>query len=59
MNPLWGQIAGASIIVMMLAFIAIWIWAWLPYHKHDFAKLARLPMQDEDAPSPESPEGRA
>ncbi len=49
MNPIWGQIAGGFIVFMMLAFIAIWIWAWLPYHKRAFAELARLPMEDEDA----------
>lgn len=49
MNPIWGPIAGAFIVLMMLTFIGIWIWAWLPHHKRDFAELARLPMQDEDA----------
>lgn len=48
MNPIWGPIAGAFIIVMMLTFIAIWIWAWLPRHKRGFDALARLPLEDED-----------
>ncbi len=48
MNPIWGPIAGAFIVLMMLAFIGIWIWAWLPYHKRSFDELARLPMEDED-----------
>lgn len=48
MNPIWGPIAGAFIVLMMLTFIGIWIWAWLPHHQRDFAELARLPMQDED-----------
>ncbi|HTI96860.1 MAG TPA: cbb3-type cytochrome c oxidase subunit 3 [Rudaea sp.] len=47
MNPIWGHIAGAFIIAMMIAFIGIWIWAWLPYHKRTFGDLARLPMEDE------------
>lgn len=46
MNPIWGPIAGGFIIFMMLAFIGIWIWAWLPNHKRTFGDLARLPMQD-------------
>lgn len=49
MNPIWGQIAGAVIVLMMLTFIGIWIWAWLPYHKPTFGKLARLPLEDEDS----------
>ena len=47
MNPIWGPIAGAFIVCMMLAFIGIWIWAWLPYHKRTFSELARLPMEDD------------
>ncbi len=47
MNPIWGHIAGAFIIAMMITFIGIWIWAWLPYHKRTFGDLARLPMEDE------------
>lgn len=47
MNPIWGPIAGAFIVCMMLAFIGIWIWAWLPHHRRRFDELARLPMEDE------------
>ncbi|MBS0456769.1 MAG: cbb3-type cytochrome c oxidase subunit 3 [Proteobacteria bacterium] len=49
MNPAWGVVAGVFIVCMMLTFIGIWIWAWLPYHKRSFDDLARLPMEDEDA----------
>ncbi len=48
MNPVWGLVAGVFIVLMMLAFVGIWIWAWLPYHRRTFGELARLPMQDED-----------
>lgn len=48
MNPIWGPIAGAFIVLMMLAFICIWIWAWLPHHRRSFGELARLPMNDDD-----------
>ena len=64
MNPVWGHIAGVFIVLMMVTFIGIWIWAWLPRHKRAFGNLASLPMQDEDAPGDhaaahERPEGRA
>ena len=49
MNLVWGPIAGGFIIAMMIAFIGIWVWAWLPYHKRTFNDLAKLPMEDEDA----------
>ena len=46
MSPLWGHIAGIVTVVVMLAFIGIWVWAWLPSHKPDFDVLATLPMED-------------
>ena len=49
MNPVWGPIAGGFIIAMMIVFIGIWVWAWMPWHKRTFNALARLPMEDEDA----------
>lgn len=48
MNPIWGQVAGAFIILMMLAFIGIWVWAWLPRHKRSFDALARLPLEEDE-----------
>ena len=46
MSPHWGYIAGILTAVVMFAFVAIWAWAWLPYHKPDFDVLAALPMED-------------
>lgn len=48
MNPIWGPVAGAFIVLMMLAFVGIWIWAWLPYHKRTFNELARLPLEEDE-----------
>ena len=50
MSPLWGHLAGIVTIVVMLAFIGIWIWAWLPHHKRDFDALAKLPLEEEEIP---------
>ena len=46
MSPLWGLIAGIVTVAVMLAFIGIWVWAWLPHHKPEFDVLATLPMED-------------
>lgn len=46
MSPLWGNAVGVFIVVMMLAFIAMWIWLWMPRHKRKHNWLARLPMED-------------
>lgn len=51
MSPFWGQVVGVFTVLVMLAFVGIWVWAWLPYHKRTFDALARLPAEDgEDAP---------
>ena len=46
MNPIWGHIAGVFIVLMLVTFIGIWIWAWRKYHKSDFNRMANLPMED-------------
>ena len=46
MTPLLGHIAGVVAVVVIIAFIGIWVWAWLPYHKPEFDVLAALPMED-------------
>lgn len=50
MNPVWGHVAGVFIVLMMVTFIGIWIWAWLPRHKRAFGRLSRLPMEDDALP---------
>lgn len=50
MNPIWGPIAGASIVLMMVVFIGIWIWAWSPSHKRTFGELAQVPLHEDDEP---------
>ena len=47
MNALWGHSVGVLIVMMLLSFIGIWVWAWLPYHKRNFENLAALPLNDE------------
>jgi cytochrome c oxidase cbb3-type subunit 4 len=47
MNAIWGHAIGVITLVLMLTFIGIWIWAWLPRHRRTFDRLARIPLQDE------------
>jgi len=51
MSAVWGHIVGVITVLIMLSFLAIWLWAWLPHHKSAFDALARLPMSDEDRDS--------
>ena len=39
LNGALGLLTG--IVVLMLTFVGIWIWAWLPFHKNSFDALAR------------------
>ena len=48
MNPVWGHLVGVFTLIVMLAFIGIWVWAWLPYHKREFDALASLPAEDRE-----------
>ncbi|HEY4368046.1 MAG TPA: cbb3-type cytochrome c oxidase subunit 3 [Steroidobacteraceae bacterium] len=50
MSSAWGNLIGALTLLIMLTFIAIWLWAWLPHHKQDFDALSRLPMSDDSDP---------
>lgn len=54
MSALWGQLAGVITTILLLVFIGIWIWAWRPWHKKSFDKMAQIPMQDKDAPEQDS-----
>ncbi|MEP6897244.1 MAG: cbb3-type cytochrome c oxidase subunit 3 [Rhodanobacter sp.] len=47
MNPIWGYVAGGFIVLMMVTFIGIWIWAWRKKHKADFSRMAHLPLEDD------------
>ena len=50
MNPIWGQIAGVFIVLMLVTFIGIWIWAWRKNHKRVFDEMARLPLELDEKP---------
>ena len=50
MSATWRHLVGVLTVLIMLSFIGIWIWAWLPHHAREFERLARLPMRDHAAP---------
>ena len=47
MSPIWGQVIGVFTLMVMFAFIGIWVWAWHPSHKREFDSLAKLPLEDD------------
>ena len=52
MSDLAGHFIGVMIVALLVVFIAIWIWAWLPHHKNVFNDLARLPLDDDEERKP-------
>ena len=46
------MLAGIVTLVWMLAFVAVWIWAWNPQRKADFEEAARLPLDEGKENSP-------
>ena len=49
MSELYGHFIGVLIVVIMLTFIGIWIWAWLPHHEKAFDELSRLPLDEDES----------
>ena len=58
MNPIWGPIVGAFIVLMLVTFIGIWIWAWRKKRKPTFDRLAHLPLEDDPDTDVDSKENR-
>jgi cbb3-type cytochrome oxidase subunit 3 len=42
-----GTVLGIVTAVMLVAFAAIAVWAWLPGRRAGFARAAALPLRDE------------
>ena len=51
----WGHVVGVITVILLVTFIGVWIWAWLPRHKAVFDRMARVPLERDDAP-PETQE---
>ena len=42
-----GTIRGLFTLVLLVAFLALVVWAWSKHRKADFDRLARMPLEDE------------
>jgi cytochrome c oxidase cbb3-type subunit 4 len=54
-----GTVSGIITVVLLVLFIAGWMWAWSSKRKPDFDAAARLPLEEHDAPPAEVREKRA
>lgn len=50
MNEYWGHAIGVVTLILLILFVGIWIWAWLPRHKRVFDRMARVPLEHDEAP---------
>lgn len=41
------MVSGIVTAILLVLFIAGWIWAWSPRRKRDFDAAARLPLDDQ------------
>ena len=48
MSDIWGHLIGVVIILLIIAFIGIWIWAWLPRHHRVFSRMAHIPLENDN-----------
>lgn len=44
-----GLVRGVLTLILFLAFMTLWAWAWSKNRAHDFARMARLPLEDQDS----------
>ena len=42
------MMGGIVIALLMIVFIAGWIWAWRPARREEFDAAARMPLEDDE-----------
>lgn len=50
-----GVINGVITGVLLILFVALWVWAWSSRNKEAFDELAKLPLEEEQSVNPDSP----
>ena len=45
-----GVVRGLLTLILFLAFMTLWAWAWNKNRQAEFDRIARLPLEDQDAP---------
>lgn len=46
------MVSGIVTVVLLVLFLAGWVWAWSPRNKRAFDEAARLPLEDQVEDSP-------
>ena len=42
-----GTVRGLLTLALMVAFVAVWIWAWSSKRRKEFEEAARLPLDEQ------------
>ena len=45
-------VRGGVLIALIIAFVALWAWAWSKKRKPEFERLSRLPLEEDDGQVP-------
>jgi cytochrome c oxidase cbb3-type subunit 4 len=55
-----GTLRGLVTLALMVAFVAIWVWAWSSRRRKDFDEASRLPLEEDNHATrrPENGESR-
>ena len=40
-------VRGLALVGLIIAFVAVWAWAWSGKRKKDFERLSRLPLEED------------
>jgi cytochrome c oxidase cbb3-type subunit IV len=51
MSEFFGHLSGVMTAVLMLVFIGIAVWAWSGKRRQGFDAAARLPLEEDTAPT--------
>jgi len=43
-----GVVRGVLTLILFVAFMTLWAWAWNKNRQPDFERIARLPLEDDD-----------
>jgi cbb3-type cytochrome oxidase subunit 3 len=47
-----NYLRGAALVLLIIAFLAMWKWAWSDKRKDEFRKMSQLPLEDDPVDSP-------
>jgi len=50
----FNLLRGLALVLLIVAFLSLWIWAWSDKRKVDFKKMSELPLEEDQGVVPNS-----